>query len=53
MSDGMTVKPKEAYNILQGRAVFKEIISPKSDKYNAWLQLNFKELDAYGNYKVI
>jgi hypothetical protein len=53
MTNGMVVKLKEAYNLLQGRAVFKEIALLKGDKYNAWVQLNFKEKDAAGDFKLI
>jgi len=53
MTNGMQVKLKEAYNLLQGRVVFKEIAPSKGNKYNAWVQLNFKEKDAGGDFKLI
>jgi hypothetical protein len=53
MTDEMQVKLKEVYNLLQCRAVFKEIAPSKGDKYNAWVQLNFKEKDAAGDFKLI
>ncbi len=44
---------KEAYNLLNGRSVYKEeLVNKQGEKYNAWLQLNFKETDASGNYKM-
>jgi hypothetical protein len=56
---------KEAVNLLSGRAVFKELaklidtgengqkrLEPKGEKYNAWLQLDFTDTDARGNFKI-
>jgi hypothetical protein len=43
---------REAYNLLSGRAVFKHLISLEGDKYSAWSQLDFNELDAHGNYRI-
>lgn len=56
---------KEAANLLAGRAVFKELaklidtgengqkrLEPKGEKYNAWLQLDFTNTDARGNFKI-
>lgn len=48
--DNITLK--EAYNLMCGRAIFKEKINKEGEKYNAWQQLNFKETDAHGNFKV-
>lgn len=48
--DNITLK--EAYNLMSGRAVHKELSTKEGEKYNAWLQLDFKETDANGNYKV-
>lgn len=52
MTIGMPIHLKEAFNLLQGRAVFKEIAPPKDEKYFAWIQLNFQEKEPNGNYKV-
>ena len=43
---------KEAYNLMSGRAVHKEITPKEGEKYQAWLQLDFKETDKNNNYKV-
>lgn len=43
---------KEGYNLLSGRAVYKEVSNREGEKYNAWLQLNFKEPDANGGFKL-
>src|ERR1700728_95497 len=53
MEEGMQTKLKEAFNLLQGRSVYKEVIPPKGEKFNAWIRLNFKEKDAAGNFKII
>ncbi len=47
---GITLK--EAYNMLCGRAVHKDLSTKEGEKYTAWLQLNFKESDTNGNYKL-
>jgi hypothetical protein len=52
MTIGMPIHLKEAFNLLQGRAVFKEIAPPKDEKYFAWIELNFQEKEPNGNYKV-
>ena len=43
---------KEAYNLMNGRAVNKDLTSKEGEKYNAWVQLDFKETDNSGNFKV-
>lgn len=55
---------KEAYNLLSGRSVFKEMTKmekvgegedvkfvPTDQKYHSWTKLNFKESDKFGNFK--
>jgi hypothetical protein len=48
--DNITLK--EAYNMMSGRAVHKELTNKEGEKYNAWLQLDFKTIDKHGNYEV-
>lgn len=48
--DNITLK--EAYNLMCGRAIHKELTNKEGEKYNAWQQLNFKETDAHGNFKL-
>lgn len=43
---------KEGYNLLSGRAVNKDLLNKEGVKYNAWVQLDFKEPDKHGNYEV-
>lgn len=46
------VTAKEAYNLLSGRAVNKDLTTRDDQKYNAWLQLDFTEKDKNDNFKV-
>lgn len=50
MQDNVTLK--EAYNLMSGRAVYKELQNKEGEKYNAWIQLDFKQTEASGNYKM-
>jgi hypothetical protein len=43
---------KEAYNLMSGRAIHKELTPKEGEKYQAWMQLNFKETDKNNNYKI-
>ena len=43
---------KEGYNLLDGRAVHKTLTTKEDQKYNAWLQLDFKNLNKSGNYEM-
>lgn len=43
---------KEAYNLMDGRAVNKDLVNREQEKYNAWVQLDFKETDNQGNFKL-
>jgi hypothetical protein len=47
-----SVTIQQAYNLLCGRAVYRENLSNK-DKvtYNAWVQLDFSQTNSKGNYK--
>jgi len=47
-----TFTMKEAYNMLSGRAVNKDLVNKEGEKYNAWVQLDFKETTDSGNYKL-
>lgn len=43
---------KEAFNLMQGRAVHKDLVNREGEKYSAWLQLNFREVDDSGNFRI-
>lgn len=51
ISKGIGVTHKEAFNLLQGRAVYKNLINKDGVKYNAWIQLDFSEKTMKDNYK--
>jgi hypothetical protein len=52
INNGTGVTLREAYNLLQGRSVNKNIVSLDSQQYNAWIKINFSKKDGEGNYKV-
>lgn len=45
------VTAKEAYNLLNGRAVNKDLTNQEGEKYNAWLQIDWNQKDNNGNHK--
>ncbi len=48
---GSGVTFKEAFNLLEGRAVNKDFTDDDGKKYNAWIQLDLHERTPTGNYK--
>lgn len=51
LNKGHGVTLKEAFNLLQGRAVYKEMETKDGQKFRAWIELDFKEKDN-GSYKL-
>lgn len=47
-----SVSAKEAFNLLEGRAVKKQLLNADNEPYRAWIQLDFKEKDKNQNFKV-
>lgn len=43
---------KEAYNLLSGRAVNKDLVNKDGERYNAWVQLDFDQKGSGDNFKV-
>ena len=43
---------KEAYNLLAGRPVFKDLVNNAGKEYEAWVKLNFKNQLENGNYEM-
>ncbi|MCF2496778.1 hypothetical protein [Dyadobacter chenhuakuii] len=43
---------KEGYNLMSGRAVNKDLTNKEGKIYNAWLQMDFKQTDSTGNFKL-
>lgn len=53
LSHGNFITSKEAFNLLEGRAVNKDLKNREGEKYNAWVQLDFNaEKDKYNNHKL-
>lgn len=52
INKGNGVTAKEAYNLLDGRAVYKKLTDKEGNPYEAWLQLNFDQKEENGNNKV-
>jgi hypothetical protein len=52
LSKGKGITAKEAYNLLEGRAVYKELSNKEGQAYKAWLQLDFSKKNQLGNYEV-
>ena len=46
--NGITIK--EAYNLLNGRSVNKDLTNKEGEKYNAWIQLDLTHKNERGNY---
>lgn len=49
INKGSGVTLKEAYNLLNGRSVHKQLFNKEGEKYQAWLQLDFSQKDKYDN----
>lgn len=49
---GNNITLKEAYNLMEGRAVHKELTNREGEKYNSWIQMNFKNADTKGNFEL-
>lgn len=46
------ITAKEAYNLMEGRAVNKDLKNKEGELYNAWVKMDFKEADEKGNFKL-
>ena len=52
LTNGKGVTAKEAYNLLEGRAVYKELTNKGGETYKAWIQLDFDKKDKHNNHEV-
>lgn len=52
LNKGKGVTAKEAYNLLEGRAVHKELSTKDGQDYKAWLQLDLQTKDKNNNFEV-
>lgn len=46
------ITAKEAFNLLEGRAVFKSLLDSDKEPYKAWLQLDLSKKDENNNFPV-
>jgi hypothetical protein len=52
INKGSNITMKEAYNLMEGRSVNKDLTNKEGELYNSWLQMDFKQNDAAGNFKL-
>lgn len=52
INKGKGVTSKEAFNLLDGRAVHKDLVTKEGAPYKAWTQLDFANKDKYNNFEV-
>jgi hypothetical protein len=52
LNKGKGVTAKEAYNLLDGRAVHKDLVTKEGQPYKAWIQLDFENKDKNNNFEV-
>lgn len=52
INKGNGVTAKEAYNLLEGRSVHKNLINKEGKPYSAWLKIDFDNKDDKGGYKM-
>ena len=49
--DSASITMKEAYNLMEGRSVNKDLKTKEGESYNCWLKIDFKQSDN-GNFKL-
>ena len=52
LNKGKGVTAKESYNLLDGRAVHKDLTTKEGQPYKAWIQLDFENKDKNNNNEV-
>lgn len=52
INKGNNITMKEAYNLMEGRSVNKDLTNKEGQVYNAWIQMDFKQSDDNGNFKL-
>ncbi|WP_433836317.1 hypothetical protein [Flavobacterium anhuiense] len=50
--DSASITMKEAYNLMEGRSVNKDLKTREGESYNSWLKIDFKQSDSQGNFKL-
>jgi hypothetical protein len=52
INKGKGITSKEAFNLLDGRAVHKDLVTKENQPYKAWLQLDLGNKDKHNNFEV-
>jgi hypothetical protein len=52
LNKGKGVTAKEAFNLLDGRSVHKQLTPKEGEPYHAWLKLDFENKDKNNNFEV-
>ena len=52
LNKGKGITAKEAYNLLEGRSVHKELTTKEGQEYKAWVQLDFDKMDKHNNHEM-
>ncbi|MFH6943359.1 hypothetical protein [Flavobacterium sp.] len=52
INKGSNITMKEAYNLMEGRSVNKDLTNKEGEIYNVWLQIDFKQSESNGNFKL-
>jgi hypothetical protein len=52
INKGSGITAKEAFNLMEGRAVYKQLFNKEGEGYHAWLQLDDKNLTQNGNKEI-
>ncbi|MDP5200187.1 hypothetical protein [Flavobacterium sp. DG2-3] len=51
-NDNTSITLKEAYNLMEGRSVNKDLKTKEGETYNCWIKFDFKNSDDNGNFKL-
>jgi len=52
LKKGKGVTGKEAFNLLDGRSVHKDLVTKEGQPYKAWMKLDFDKKDKNNNFEV-
>jgi len=52
INKGNSITLKEAYNLMSGRAVNKDLTNKEGQVFNAWIEMDFKQSSENGNFKL-
>ena len=52
LNKGKGVTGKEAFNLLDGRSVHKDLVTKEGQPYQAWMRLDFEKKDNNNNFEV-